>query len=50
MTNARVGEQRNLDLDNLFVTIRHRFSPVEPRPRMRDYMRGPLTPVARKNS
>ncbi|MFE3584444.1 IS701 family transposase [Streptomyces vinaceus] len=50
MTGARVGEQWNLDLDDLFVTIGHRFGRVELRRRMRDYVRGLLSPVARKNS
>ncbi|WP_374227836.1 IS701 family transposase [Streptomyces sp. CJ_13] len=48
--SARVGEQWNLDLDDLFVTIGHRFGRVELRRRMRDYVRGLLAPVARKNS
>ncbi|GAA4936868.1 IS701 family transposase [Streptomyces coeruleoprunus] len=50
VTSARVGEQWNLDLDDLFVTIGHRFSRVELRRRMRDYVRSLLAPVARKNS
>ncbi|MFD3875525.1 transposase [Streptomyces sp. NPDC058623] len=50
MISARVGEQWNLDLDDLFVTIGHRFGRVELRRRMRDYVRGLLAPVARKNS
>ncbi|MCX5434601.1 transposase (plasmid) [Streptomyces sp. NBC_00257] len=37
-------------MDDLFVTIGHRFSRVELRRRMRDYVRGLLAPVARKNS
>ncbi|MFD9593720.1 transposase [Kitasatospora sp. NPDC059973] len=48
--SARVGEQWNLDLDDLFVTVGHRFGRVELRRRMRDYVRGLLAPVARKNS
>jgi integrase-like protein len=47
---ARVAEQRDLELDDLFVTIGHRFGRVELRRRMRDYVRGLLAPVARKNS
>ncbi|MEU4733433.1 IS701 family transposase [Streptomyces sp. NPDC023588] len=39
-----------MDLDDLFVTIGHRFGRVELRRRMRDYVRGLLAPVARKNS
>ncbi|WP_329538561.1 transposase (plasmid) [Streptomyces sp. NBC_01450] len=37
-------------MDDLFTTIGHRFGRVEPRRRMRDYVRGLLAPVARKNS
>ncbi|WP_370741033.1 IS701 family transposase [Streptomyces sp. Ncost-T10-10d] len=44
------AEQWDLELDNLFVTIGHRFGRVELRRRMRDYVRGLLAPVARKNS
>ncbi|MFI9604598.1 IS701 family transposase [Streptomyces sp. NPDC052043] len=47
---ARVAEQWDLELDDLFVTIGHRFGRVELRRRMRDYVRGLLAPVARKNS
>ncbi|MFD5869548.1 hypothetical protein ACFWGD_13215 [Corynebacterium sp. NPDC060344] len=50
MITARVAEQWNLELDDLFVNIGHRFGRVEPRRRMRDYVRGLLAPVARKNS
>jgi SRSO17 transposase len=46
----RVAEQWDLELDNLFVTVGHRFGRVELRRRMRDYVRGLLAPVARKNS
>ncbi|WP_405922355.1 transposase [Streptomyces sp. NBC_00122] len=49
MISARVGEQSNLELDDLFVNIGHRFGRVELRRRMRDYVRGLLAPVARKN-
>ncbi|MEU9671719.1 transposase [Streptomyces bobili] len=37
-------------MDHLFTTIGHRFGVVEPRRRMRDYVRALLAPVARKNS
>ncbi|MDN3272574.1 IS701 family transposase [Streptomyces sp. MA15] len=37
-------------MDDLFLTIGHRFGRVELRRRMRDYVRGLLAPVARKNS
>nr|WP_234441733.1 IS701 family transposase [Streptomyces sp. WM6386] len=40
----------DLELDDLFLTIGHRFGRVELRRRMRDYVRGLLAPVARKNS
>ncbi|MEU9794673.1 IS701 family transposase [Streptomyces sparsogenes] len=50
MISARVAEQWDLELDDLFVTIGHRFGRVELRRRMRDYVRGLLAPVARKNS
>ncbi|WP_436969504.1 IS701 family transposase [Actinacidiphila glaucinigra] len=50
MITARVAEQWDLELDDLFVTIGHRFGRVELRRRMRDYVRGLLAPVARKNS
>ena len=38
------------ELDDLFLTVGHRFRRVEPRRRMRDYVRGLLGPVSRKNS
>ena len=38
------------DMDHLFIAIGHRFGCVEPRRRMRDYLRALLAPVARKNS
>ncbi|MFF1651187.1 IS701 family transposase [Streptomyces sp. NPDC058240] len=50
MITEHVAEQWDLELDDLFVTIGHRFSRVELRRRMRDYVRGLLAPVARKNS
>ncbi|MET7849005.1 IS701 family transposase [Streptomyces avermitilis] len=37
-------------MDDLFLTIGHRFGRVELRRRMRDYVRGLLAPVDRKNS
>ncbi|MCJ0871194.1 transposase, partial [Streptomyces sp. AP-93] len=37
-------------MDHLFTTIGHHFGRVEPRRRMRDYVRALLGPVARKNS
>jgi SRSO17 transposase len=42
--------QWDLELDDLFLAIGHRFGRVELRRRMRDYVRGLLAPVARKNS
>ncbi|MEO3753561.1 IS701 family transposase [Streptomyces sp. B6B3] len=50
MITERAAEQWNLELDDLFVDIGHRFGRVELRRRMRDYVRGLLAPVARKNS
>ncbi|WP_412775252.1 IS701 family transposase [Streptomyces violaceus] len=44
------AETWDRDLDDLFTNIGHRFGRVEPRRRMRDYVRGLLAPVARKNS
>jgi SRSO17 transposase len=44
------AESWDHDLDDLFTTIGHCFYRVEPRRRMRDYVRGLLAPVARKNS
>ncbi|MFD5065931.1 IS701 family transposase [Streptomyces sp. NPDC058394] len=37
-------------LEELFLRIGHRFPRIEPRRRMRDYVRGLLGPVGRKNS
>jgi SRSO17 transposase len=48
--SERAAEQWDLELDDLFVAIGHRFGRVELRHRMRDYVRGLLSPVARKNS
>ncbi|MFE2092448.1 hypothetical protein [Streptomyces sp. NPDC059460] len=50
MITERAAEHWNLELDDLFLTIGHRFRRVELRRRMRDYVRGLLAPVARKNS
>ena len=44
------AETWDRNLDDLFTTIGHRFGRIEPRRRMRDYVRGLLAPVARKNS
>ncbi|WP_267971426.1 hypothetical protein [Streptomyces glomeratus] len=40
MITECVAEQWDLELDDLFVTIGHRFGRVELRRRMRDYVRG----------
>ncbi|WP_439900575.1 transposase, partial [Streptomyces mirabilis] len=40
----------NDELEELFLRTGHRFRRVEPRRRMRDYIRGLLGPVGRKNS
>ncbi|MFE3074424.1 IS701 family transposase [Streptomyces sp. NPDC059247] len=50
MITESAAEQWDLELDDLFLTIGHRFRRVELRRRMRDYVRGLLAPVARKNS
>ncbi|MCM2393041.1 transposase [Streptomyces sp. CWNU-1] len=50
MITERAAEQWDLGLDDLFVTIGHRFRRVELRRRLREYVRGLLAPVARKNS
>ncbi|GGS89357.1 hypothetical protein GCM10010222_33630 [Streptomyces tanashiensis] len=50
MITGHAAEQWDHELDDLFVTIGHRFRRVELRRRMRDYIRGLLAPVARKNS
>jgi SRSO17 transposase len=47
---ALAAETWDRHLDDLFTDIGHRFGRVEPRRRMRDYVRGLLAPVARKNS
>jgi SRSO17 transposase len=45
-----VAQTWDRELDELFLTVGHRFRRVEARRRMRDYVRGLLAPVARKNS
>ncbi|MFK0288849.1 IS701 family transposase [Streptomyces sp. NPDC090499] len=50
MITEHAAAQWDLELDDLFLTIGHRFGRVELRRRMRDYVRGLLAPVARKNS
>lgn len=50
MITEQAGETWDRDLDHLFTTIGHHFGRVEPRRRMRDYVRALLGPVARKNS
>uniref|UniRef100_UPI00374DAFA4 hypothetical protein n=1 Tax=Streptomyces asiaticus TaxID=114695 RepID=UPI00374DAFA4 len=50
MITEHAAGQWDRELDALFVTIGHRFGRVVLRRRMRDYVRGLLAPVARKNS
>ena len=50
MITESAAAQWDLELDDLFLTIGHRFGRVELRRRMRDYVQGLLAPVARKNS
>lgn len=50
MITEQAGETWDRDLDHLLTTIGHHFGRVEPRRRMRDYVRALLGPVARKNS
>ncbi|MGW2762046.1 IS701 family transposase [Streptomyces albidoflavus] len=50
MITESAAAQWDLELDDLFLAIGHRFGQVELRRRMRDYVRGLLAPVARKNS
>ncbi|MFD5573783.1 transposase [Streptomyces cadmiisoli] len=50
MITERVAEQWHLELDDVFETIGHRFGQMELRRCMRDYVRGLLAPVARKNT
>ncbi|MFD4968945.1 hypothetical protein [Streptomyces sp. NPDC058424] len=44
MTTEHAAAQWDLELDDLFVTIGHRFGRVELRRRIRDYVRGLLAP------
>ncbi|WP_409056069.1 IS701 family transposase [Streptomyces sp. SYP-A7185] len=46
----RAAAQWGRELDDLLITVGRRFGRVELRRRMRDYVRGLLAPVARKNS
>ncbi|WP_446459163.1 IS701 family transposase [Streptomyces xiamenensis] len=50
MITESAVKQWDLELNDLFVAIGHRFGRVELRRRMRDYVRGLLAPVSRKNS
>ncbi|WP_455712795.1 IS701 family transposase [Streptomyces canus] len=50
MIDERAVEIWNDELEELFLRTGHRFRRVEPRRRMRDYIRGLLGPVGRKNS
>ncbi|MGC9443123.1 IS701 family transposase [Streptomyces sp. WG5] len=50
MITEYAAAQWDLELDDLFLNVGHRFGRVELRRRMRDYVRGLLAPVARKNS
>ncbi|WP_443071818.1 IS701 family transposase [Streptomyces sp. WMMC940] len=47
--DERAVEIWNDELEELFLRTGHRFRRVEPRRRMRDYIRGLLGPVGRKN-
>lgn len=47
--NEPAAESWDRELEDLFLRAGHRFSRVEPRRRMRDYVRGLLGPVGRKN-
>jgi SRSO17 transposase len=47
--NEPAAESWDRELEDLFLRVGHRFSRVEPRRRMRDYVRGLLGPVGRKN-
>ncbi|WP_260328630.1 IS701 family transposase [Streptomyces sp. Ag109_O5-1] len=49
MIDERAVEIWNDELEELFLRTGHRFRRVEPRRRMRDYVRGLLGPVGRKN-
>ncbi|MFE1584913.1 hypothetical protein ACFW6Q_04365 [Streptomyces sp. NPDC058737] len=50
MITEYAAAQWDLELDDLFLTTGHRFGRAELRRRMRNYVRGLLAPVARKNS
>ncbi|SEB87833.1 IS701 family transposase [Streptomyces sp. TLI_105] len=50
MITEHAAAQWDLELDDLSLAVGHRFGRVELRRRMRDYVRGLLAPVARKNS
>ncbi|MFD3729085.1 IS701 family transposase [Streptomyces sp. NPDC058671] len=50
MTDDVPASEWEQELEELFLQVGHRFSRVEPRRRMRDYVRGLLGPVGRKNS
>ncbi len=47
--NEPSAETWDRELEDLFLRVGHRFGRVEPRRRMRDYVRGLLGPVGRKN-
>lgn len=47
--NEPAAESWDRELEDLFLRVGHRFSRVEPRRRMRDYVRGLLGPVGREN-
>jgi SRSO17 transposase len=47
--NEPAAETWDDELEDLFLRVGHRFGRVEPRRRMRDYVRGLLGPVGRKN-
>ncbi|MFD8321625.1 hypothetical protein [Kitasatospora purpeofusca] len=49
MINEPSAESWDRELEDLFLRVGDRFSRVEPRRRMRDYVRGLLGPVGRKN-
>ncbi|MGX1549546.1 IS701 family transposase [Streptomyces adustus] len=49
MIDEHAVEIWNDELEELFLRIGHHFRRVEPRRRMRDYIRGLLGPVGRKN-
>lgn len=49
MINEPAAEIWDRELEDLFLRVGPRFSRVEPRRRMRDYVRGLLGPVGRKN-